>query len=283
MRSVDASTEAFSDQDGVMRTILSSVFPVLTVAALVGCADDVTTPEPSTEEVDATADALALAEGLGLPGTNADRETGSAPTGTSRQPCRYDEAKGRWVCPPVTRDGLTLQRSFAYLDGDGNPMRRFDRLLTAATHTRNAVFGTVQRENATVQIRSAGEMTVSGLLGEETTHIFDGREIGKRETSLVTDQGTASSVLEFANKTEAVVVPVVRRTAGVTQTRQWPLSGQIIRFHIVTTTRNGATHTERWKETTTFNGTAIVPVEIVSSRGTRSCERNLETRELRCD
>jgi hypothetical protein len=266
-----------------MRRVLSSLFSVLILAAIVACADNATSPQPSTDEVDATADALSLAEGLGLPGTNADRETGSAPTGTSRQPCRYNEGEGRWVCPPVTRDGLTFLRSFAYSDADGNPMRRFDPLLTAAVNTRNAVSGTTQRDNATVRIRSAGELTISGLLGEETTRIFDGREVGRRETNLVTDQGTATAVLEFANKTEAVVVPVVRQTAGVAPTRQWPLSGQIIRTHVVTTTRNGETRTERWKETTTFNGTAIVPVVIVSSRGTRNCERNLETRALTCE
>jgi hypothetical protein len=126
-------------------------------------------------------------------------------------------------------------------------------------------------------------MTVSGLLGEETTHILDGREHGRRETELVTDQGTASSLVEFANRTIAVVVPVVRRAATTAPARQWPLSGQTIRGHAVTVTRNGESHTERWRETTTFNGTAIVPVEIVSSRGTRNCLRNLETGALRCE
>lgn len=265
-----------------MRRSLSFFFvPLLALGAFAACADDATAP--SADEVDATADVLALAEGLGLPGTNADRETGSAPTGTVRQPCRYNDQNGRWVCPPVTRDGLTFQRSFAYIDGDGNPMRRFDPLFTAATNTRNAVFGTVERDNATTRVRSAGELTISGLLGEETTHILDGREVGRRVTDLVTDQGTASSVMEFANRTVAVVVPVVRRAEGAAPARRWPLSGQTIRAHAVTVTRNGETRTEHWRETTTFNGTAIVPVEIVSSRGTRNCLRNLETGALQCN
>jgi hypothetical protein len=265
-----------------MRRCFSFFIPLF-LASIAACADDATAPEPSTDEVDATADVLALAEQLGLPGTNADRETGSAPIGTTRDPCRYDEGRGWWVCAPVIRDGLTFQRSFAYVDGDGNPMRRFDRLLTAAVKTRNAVFGTTQRENATVRIRSAGEMTVGGLLGEETTHILDGREVGRREMEIVTDEGTARSLVEFANQTVAVVVPVMRRADGVAPSRQWPLSGQTIRGHAVTATRNGETHTDRWRETTTFNGTAIVPVEIVSSRGTRNCLRNLETGALSCD
>jgi hypothetical protein len=176
-----------------------------------------------------------------------------------------------------------LLRSFAYVDGNGDPMRRFDPLLTAAANTRNAVFGTLRRENATIRIRSAGAMTVSGLLGEETTHILDGREAGRRETEIVTDQGTASSVVDFQNQTIAVVVPVVRRADGVRPAQRWPISGQTIRGHAVTTTRNGEAHTERWRETTTFNGTAIVPVEIVSTRGTKSCLRNLETRALTCE
>ena len=254
---------------------------LLLLGGIAACANDATAP--AGDEVDATAEALAFAERFGLPGTNADRETGSAPVGTARQPCRYDETEGRWVCAPLTRDGLTFRRSFAYIDADGDPMRRYDPLLTAATNTRNAVFGTLQRENATVRIRSAGELTVSGLLGEETTHILDGREVGRREAELVTDQGAATSVVEFANLTVAVVIPLIRRDDRAAADRRWPLSGQMIRAHAVTLTRNGETNTERWRETTTFNGTALVPVEIVSSRGTRSCLRNLETGVLRCE
>lgn len=254
---------------------------LLLLGGAISCANDATSP--SGNEIDATAEALALAEVLALPGTNADRETGSAPVGTTRQPCRYDEPQGRWVCPPITRDGLTLQRSFAYVDADGDPMRRYDPLLTAATNTRNAVFGVLRRENATVRIRSAGELTVSGLLGEETTHVLDGREVGRRETEMASDQGTASSVVQFANRTVAVVIPVMRRDGRILPDRQFPLSGQMIREHIMTLTRHGQTNTERWRETTTFNGTAIVPVEIIGSRGTRSCLRNLQTGVLRCE
>jgi hypothetical protein len=267
-----------------MRSTRSLFFSLAFMAALAACADDATAPEPiAGEEVDATADALAFAEGLGLPGTNTDRETGAAPTGLTRLPCRYDDESGRWVCAPVTRDGLTFLRSFGYVDGDGNPMRRFDPLLTAAANTRNAVHGTIERENASIRIRSAGEMTVSGLLGQETTHILDGREVGVREIGLVTDQGASNSRIEFANQTVAVVVPVLSSTDRAAGVRRWPLSGQVVRAHAVTVTRGGETNTERWRETMTFNGTALVPVEIVSSRGTRSCVRNLETGELRCE
>ena len=254
------------------------------LGALAACADNATAPEPfGSEEVDATADALAFAEGLALPGTNTDRETGAVPAGLTRLPCRYSEESGRWVCAPVTREGLTFIRSFGYVDADDNPMRRFDALLTAAANTRNAVHGTIQRDNASIRIRSAGEMTVSGLLGEETTHILDGREVGNREIERVTDEGTSSSRVEFANQTIAVVVPVVPQADRATTARRWPLSGQVVRAHSVTVTRGGETNTERWRETTTFNGTALVAVEIVSSRGTRSCVRNLETGELRCE
>ena len=264
-----------------MRKPVRFFVPLLLLAGIAACANDATAP--STDEADATADALSFAEGLGLPGTNADRETASAPTGTARQPCRYNESQGRWICPPITRDGITFQRSFAYADGDGNAMRRFDPLLTAATNTRSSVAGTLRRDNATIRIRSGGELTVSGLLGEETTYILDGREAGRRETEITTDQGIGSSVLEFANRTVAVVIPVGRRAESASPTRRWPLSGQTIRAHAITVTRNGEPNTERWRETTTFNGTAIVPVQIVSERGTRSCLRNLETGALRCE
>jgi hypothetical protein len=238
---------------------------------------------PQPEEIDATADALAFAEALGLPGTNADRETGSAPAGNTRQPCRYNEAEGRWVCQPITRDGLTLTRSFAYLDENRQPMRRFDPLLTAATNTRTGVVGRVERDDALIQIRSAGEMTVSGLLGEETARTLNGREIGRRETATATRQIATTSVVEFSNRTVSVVIPLIPRDDRILPLRRWPLSGQTIREHAITVSANGDTRTERWRETTTFNGTALVPVEIVSANGTRSCVRNLESGALRCE
>ena len=267
-----------------MRSTRSLFCSLAFTGALAACADDATAPEPlGSEEVDATAEALAFAEGLGLPGTNTDRETGAAPTGLTRLPCRYNEESGRWVCAPVTRNGLTFVRSFGYVDANGNPMRRFDPLLTAAANTRNAVHGTIERDNASIRVRSAGEMTVSGLLGQETTHTLDGREVGVRELELVSDQGASSSRVEFANQTIAVVIPLVSQADRANGSRRWPLSGQVVRAHSVTVTRDGQTNTERRRETMTFNGTSLVPVEIVGSRGTRSCTRNLETGEMRCD
>ncbi|MDQ4080472.1 MAG: hypothetical protein M3125_06900, partial [Gemmatimonadota bacterium] len=147
-----------------MYSTRSLFFALALMGALAACADDTTAPEPvGSEDVDATADVLALAEGLGLPGTNTDREMGAAPAGLTRLPCRYSEESGRWVCAPVTHEGLTFIRSFGYVNADGDPMRRFDPLLTAAANTRNAVHGTLQRDGASIRIRSAGEITVSGL------------------------------------------------------------------------------------------------------------------------
>jgi hypothetical protein len=266
-----------------MRRPAFSVALLALLIAAAGCSSESTAPASEAEEIDATADALAFAEALGLPGTNADRETGSAPAGNTRHPCRYNESEGRWVCQPITRDGLTLTRSFAYLDEHREPMRRFDPLLTAATNTRNAVVGRVERDDARIRIRSAGEMTVSGLLGEETTHTLNGREIGRRETAIANAQVTTTSVVEFSNRTVSVVIPLVRRDDRMLPLRRWPLSGQTIREHAITVTGNRDTRTEHWRETTTFNGTAIVPVEIVSTNGTRSCVRNLESGALRCE
>ena len=118
-----------------MRKSLSVFLPLILLGVLAACADETSAPQTSTDEVDATAEALALAEGLALPGTNTDRETGAAPMGTASQSCRYNETEGRWVCAPIVRNGLTFRRSFAYLDEDGDPMRHFDANLTAATNT----------------------------------------------------------------------------------------------------------------------------------------------------
>lgn len=255
---------------------------ILTAGVLTACSDSATAPDSNADEVYASAEALALAERLALPGTNADRETASAPAGLHDRPCRYDDGSGRWVCAPVKRDGLTILRSFAYADASGAAMRRFDPLLTASTNMRHAVHGVMQREKAVVKVRSAADMTVSGLAGEETTRQLDGQELGVRDVEHATEQGTARSHVEFHNRTVAVVVPVPARDQA-DRTRLWPLSGQAIRAHAVVVMHNGRSHAERWRETVTFNGTPLVPVEIVNAQGTRNCVRNLENGTTRCE
>jgi hypothetical protein len=199
------------------------------------------------------------------------------------RPCRYDAAAGRWICGPIVRNGITYIRSFAYFDANGNSMRRYDPELTASTNTRNGVHGEIERDNGRARIRSAGELTVSNLLGNEESRTLDGREAGIRETELRTTEGVASTRLEFLNRTLAVVIPVRQRSDAASSVRQWPLSGQAIRAHAITVTRGDQTNTERVRETTTFNGTALVPVEIVTSHGTRHCVRNLATGTLTCE
>lgn len=174
--------------------------------------------------------------------------------------CTYDTGTGRFSCPPIARDGLTLQRSFALFDTNGDPMSAYDAILTASANVKATVTG--------IHVALAGEdtvdrqrdVTVSGLAGAETSRTWNGtgsRDDGgyRQDTDRLRTYHTTDAVT-WTN----VVVNLPRLT------NPWPISGTITRQIQGTGSvmRNGTTRTFTIQRTVTitFNGTRYVPMLV---------------------
>jgi hypothetical protein len=174
--------------------------------------------------------------------------------------CAYNAATGRFTCPDVVKDGLTLSRSAAFADATGAAMSHYSDTLTASANFQLGVAGVHTTIAGADSISRQRNMTATGLAGHETTRTWNG-------TGTRTDGGYALDTLKtrsyhtqdattFAN----IVVKLPRGQ------NPWPLSGTITRQvnGSASVAKDGVTRTFTVAKTVvvTFNGTRLVPMTI---------------------
>jgi hypothetical protein len=123
-------------------------------------------------------------------------------------------------------------------------------------------------------------MTVTGLEGNETTRTLDGSGEGSVRMVTTGPRGTAETTVDFANRTNALVLPV---PAPGERAPGFPLSGSVT--HSRTMVFKGPeqqARVDQFSETTTFNGTGVVQVTITINGVTRSCTRDMVSRRQSC-
>lgn len=242
---------------------------------ITACSTESVAPPVREEEISAIDPAVGAAAGqASLPGLVMDF---SATTPGPAPDCAWDDAARRIVCAPVSRNGLTYSRSFAFYDANGDVQRRRDE-TTRAMNTQVDVTGTVVHAQGSVTVDRSSSLTVSGLGRASTTHTLNGSETGVMTGTRRTDRGTIASTETFTAETRDVVIPVPR-TMG-----SWPLSGTTVRNATVTVTREGASEsrTFTFSQVVTFNGTSRVPVTLSHNGVTRHCTLDLATRRTDC-
>ena len=250
------------------------------LAALAACAHETGSPTATPDDTDLLT-ATAIDPSLGaeagqasLPGLTLDRTSTYQGSLAGSDQCTYSAPLGRLVCPPVTRNGLTIARSIAFYDADGTPQSHRD-LTTRSVNTQVAVKGTVTTERATLAIDRASSLTVSGLGRGATTHTLNGEETGTSDGTFTAAAGTLTWHESFTVATKNVVVPAEVRNG-------WPLSGTTTRTATTTLTRGAATRTSTSSEQVTYTGTSVVNVTITRDGVTRTCTRDLATRPGSC-
>jgi len=163
--------------------------------------------------------------------------------------------------------GLTLGGPGPVLDGartvtcydeTGAEQAECDRATTAMMIVTVDVAGTVERELWTASIERHSELTVTGLLGTETTRTFNGSGTEQVVRSSHSDEfGTRTYDMSNSITYDDVVVPAPGSDSP------WPLSGSIMR-HMVVTVTNGpdGDRTVDRLVTVTFNGTQFVTIDV---------------------
>lgn len=254
------------------------VSAIVLALGLAACGEDSTAPQPEPGAVESL-DFAALAGELSLPGLVGEH---TARTAAGRGDCTYNAATGWFECPPVTRDGITIVRSFALFDASGNPQSKRDALTTASVKIRTSVSGsTVPRDgNGTMTVDRSGELEITGLEGQETQRTHNGTEGGTVVTQRTRSGIAVESTATTTDETRNVVIPVPVRGSD----KKWPLSGSTIHSSTTTVKRldTGESRTYSTRRVVTYNGTSLVPVEITRNGTTRSCTLDLQARKLTC-
>jgi hypothetical protein len=186
-------------------------------------------------------------------------------------------ASGRVTCPSETHDGLTIDRSAAYLTTAGVAQAAADS-TTNSVNLRIAVTGVVtRRDSATSTIAHQSDRTVTGLASGSTQRTVNGTSSGSETTTGTSDAGAFTAVRVAGDTTKGVVVPIVEGRPT------YPTAGTVIRAMKVTVTITGqaATASER-REVVVYDGSDTATVTVTQDGQTKTCTMPLPFGRLAC-
>lgn len=232
--------------------------------ALAACGDSPTAATPSDDTL-ATADVATVA-GDGTAEDVATMHTDiavlglAAPSvfrlGSLASLCPFDTATARFVCPPVTVNGVTVTRSWGLFTAAGAPQSAYDANLTASATFHSTIVGTVTGDHWSGTVDRGRTFTVSGLAGIETTRTINGSGAGTESGVRTTEGGDRTYRMTSSSAIAGVVVPVPFGAGA------WPLSGTVTRTVNYSSTRGTETRSGTRTATVTFNGTEFVPLVV---------------------
>ena len=143
--------------------------------------------------------------------------------------CIYNSGTQRVICPPFTRDNsLVVTRSYMFWDAANIVQQAYDALLTAKANIQTSIQGTKTGESWSATIDRSRDLTVTGLLGDESQRTWNGTGTSTATRSRHTEGGDRSYDISCTLTVTNVVVPVERND------ERFPLSGTITRVCTVT-------------------------------------------------
>jgi hypothetical protein len=177
--------------------------------------------------------------------------------------CAYAADSQRFVCPPATASGLTINQSFTLLTASGAKQSAFDHATTESVRANTKVAGSVAQDGATLTLDAEEQLTLSGLVtgahtinGTGTAHI-----VGTLPEGSVLDISMTSSIA-------SLVIPA-STTPGA---QVWPVSGTIV---VETSASLTGFPSSTSRLTLMFNGTSKVNVTVTEDGVTQTCQQDL--------
>jgi hypothetical protein len=192
--------------------------------------------------------------------------------------CAFSTTTNRVECATITHDGLTITRSFSFLDALGVVQQAFDTAKTNTVNIKKSVSGTVtHHETATSTVNGSSDLTVSGLASGSTQRTVNDTSAGTDATT-----GTRNGVAFTASRsagdtTTALVIPIQNDHPT------YPTAGTIVRSMTATVTMTGQTPSmSSRREVITFDGSATAKVVITQDGVTKNCTKPLPHGQLTC-
>ena len=200
--------------------------------------------------------------------------SGSQPSFAGISPsCTYDA--GRYSCAVTTENGLSVTRSFAFYNAQGQTVQTWDPTVVESVNFQATVDGTFSKDfvwNASVH-RTA-DLTVSGLISHAPQRIWNGTGTGDDQISHVGLDG----IRTLAGTSTVTVTNVTM--PGKDAASQIPLSGSIKLDVQYTASLQGAGGTVskqvNTSVTVTFDGTNTPALQI----GSLHCVLHLDTHSV---
>ena len=192
--------------------------------------------------------------------------------------CAFSTTTNRVECSTVTRRGLTINRSFSFLDAGGAVQQRFARGTTNTVNVTNSVSGTrTHHETATSTVNASSDFTVTGLATGSAQRTVDGKSAGTESTTGTRDGNAFTSLRSAGDTVAGIVIPIQDDRPT------FPTAGTIIRSMQATVTVDGqAPSTSSRREVITYDGSATAQVVITHDGVTRNCTKPLPHGRLTC-
>ncbi|MFL5639320.1 MAG: hypothetical protein ACJ78M_08100, partial [Gemmatimonadaceae bacterium] len=209
------------------------------------------------------------------------RGFGRGPFGDLRNSdqCAFSSTSNRVECTTETRRGLTVTRSYSFLDAAGAVQQTFDTATTNTVNVRTSVTGTVSHhESVTSTVNTSSDFTVVGLASGSTQRTVNGASSGSETTSGTRDDVSFTAERVAGDTTTALVIPI--ENARPT----YPTAGTVVRSMRATITLAGQTPTtSSRREVITYDGSSTAKVVITQDGVTKSCKKPLPHGRLTCE
>ncbi len=194
--------------------------------------------------------------------------------------CAFSATDNRVTCAEVVRRGLTIDRSFKFLDASGAVQQAFDTSTTNSVNVVTTVNGTrVHHDgNDTSTVSSKSDITVTGLASGSTQRTVNGATSGTENSKGLTRDGVAFTSVRTAGDTATgVVIPLQNGRPT------YPTAGTIVRSMQATVTLAGQTPTQSTRrEVITFDGTNTAQVSVTQDGVTKTGTLSLVGEGLDC-
>lgn len=195
--------------------------------------------------------------------------------------CSFSSSTGVTTCQKETRNGLTISRTFKYIDTNGNPQQKIDTTTNTIAGTVSVVGSVTHRDSSKSDVNESSSETVSGLAKGNTQLTINGASAGTETTTGTSALGAFTAKRVAGDTINGVVLP---RGIAATVRAPYPTAGTITRSMSVTVTVSGQSPaSSSRREVITYDGSATAKVVITEDGTTQNCTLPLPFGHLTCE
>ena len=176
------------------------------------------------------------------------------------------------MCSRTNRQGITVTRSFSFLDASGAVQQSFNRTTTNTVNVTTSTSGTRLHHDGqdTSTVNAASDFTVAGLASGSTQRTVAGKSAGTESTKGIKDSVAFTALRTAGDTITGLVIPIQDSRPT------FPTAGTIIRSMTAVVTLAGQTpSTSSRREVITYDGSATAQVVITHDGVTKNCTKPL--------